>query len=142
MARPLWSTSSMKIEHPQILPCYIQNLPQKPKCIHTMHPVVFDPYLNLVLTKECCQCNKVLYDGQTLPSDVSLTDIVCTGGVVCGCAAQFHPSVGSGAHMLTHTQDSCSMGATPYAFQDQNSYGSLAGTRLDTISGTDFLQKY
>ena len=97
----------------------------KTKCIHTMHTVVFDPYLNLVLTKECCQCNKILYDGHILPSDVSLIDIVCTGGEVCGCAAQFHPSVGFGSHMLTHTQDSCSMGATLYAFQDQNSYGSL-----------------
>ena len=98
--------------------------------------VVFDPYLNLVLTKQCCQRTNILYDGQPLPSDVSLTDITCDGGVVCGCAAQFHPSVGSGAHMLIHTQDSCGIGATLYAFQDQNSYGSLAGTRLDSIAGT------
>ena len=102
-------------------------------------PVVFDPYLNLVLTKECCQRTNILYDGQPLPSDVSLIDITCDGGVVCGCAAQFHPSVGSGAHALSHTRDSCGMGATLYAFQDQNSYGSLAGTRLDSIAGTDLL---
>ena len=105
-------------------------------------PVVFDPYLNLVLTKECCQRTNILYDGQPLPSDVSLIDITCDGGVVCGCAAQFHPSVGSGAHMLMHTQDTCGMGATLYAFQDQNSYGSLAGTRLDSIAGTDLLCNY
>ena len=102
-------------------------------------PVVFDPYLNLVLTKECCQRTNILYDGQPLPSDVSLIDITCDGGVVCGCAAQFHPSVGSGAHTLAHTRDSCGMGATLYAFQDQNSYGSLAGTKLDSIAGTHFL---
>ena len=102
-------------------------------------PVVFDPYLNLVLTKDCCQRTNILYDGQPLPSDVSLIDITCDGGVVCGCAAQFHPSVSSGAHTLGHTQDSCGMGATLYAFQDQNSYGSLAGTRLDLIAGTDFI---
>ena len=100
-------------------------------------PVVFDPYLNLVLTKECCQRTNILYDGQPLPSDVSLTDITCDGGVVCGCAAQLHPSVGSGAHMLMHTRNSCGMGATLYAYEEQNSYGSLAGTRLDSIAGTD-----
>ena len=99
-------------------------------------PVVFEPYLNLVLTKECCQRTNILYDGRPLPSDVSLIDITCDGGVVCGCAAQFHPSVGSGAHTLGHTQDSCGMGATLYAYEDQNSYGSLAGTRLDSIAGT------
>ena len=102
-------------------------------------PVVFDPYLNLVLTKDCCQRSNILYDGQPLPSDVSLIDITRDGGVVCGCAAQFHPSVGSGAHMLRQKQDNCGIGATLYAFQDQNSYGSLAGTRLDSIAGTDFL---
>ena len=104
----------------------------------TAQPVVFDPYLNLVLTKKCCQRTNILYDGQPLPSDVSLIDITCDGGVVCGCAAQFHPSVSSGAHTLGHTQDSCGMGATLYAYQDQNSYGSLAGTRLDSIAGTHF----
>ena len=102
-------------------------------------PVVFDPYLNLVLTKECCQRTNILYDGQPLPSDVSLIDITCDGGVACGCAAQFHPNIGSGAHTLGHTRDSCGIGATLYAFQDQNSYGSLAGTRLDSIAGTDLL---
>ena len=99
-------------------------------------PVVFDPYLNLVLTKECCQRTNILYDGQPLPSDVSLIDITCDGGAVCGCAAHFHPSVTTGAHALSHTRDSCGMGATLYAYEDQNSYGSLAGTRLDSIAGT------
>ena len=102
-------------------------------------PIVFDPYLNLVVTKDCCQRNDILYDGQPIPSDVSLVDITCAGGQVCGCAAQLHPSVGSGAHTLMHAQDSCGIGATLYAWQDQNSYGSMAGTRLDSIAGTDSL---
>ena len=102
-------------------------------------PVVFDPYLNLVVTSECCQHTEILYDGQPLPSSVSFTDIACTSGEVCGCAAQFHPNVSTGAHTLMHTRDSCGIGATLYAWQDQNSYGSLAGTRLDSIAGTDFL---
>ena len=99
-------------------------------------PVTFDPYLNLVVTSECCQRNEILYDGQPLPSSVSFTDIACTGGEVCGCAAQFHPSVSTGAHTLMHSRDSCGIGATLYAWQDQNSYGSMAGTRLDSIAGT------
>ena len=108
-----------------------QNVPQ---------PVVFDPYLNLLLTNDCCQRNEILYDGQPIPSSVSFTDIACTGGVVCGCAAQFHPSVSTGAHTLMHTRDSCGIGATLYAWQDQNSYGSMAGTRLDSIAGTGWLK--
>ena len=107
-----------------------QNVPQ---------PVVFDPYLNLVVTSECCQRNEILYDGQPLPSSVSFTDIACTGGVVCGCAAQFHPSVSTGAHTLMHSRDSCGIGATLYAWQNQNSYASLAGTRLDSIGGMHLL---
>ena len=102
-------------------------------------PVVFDPYLNLVVTSECCQRNEILYDGQPLPSSVSFTYIACTSGEVCGCAAQFHPSVSTGAHTLVHTRDSCGIGATLYAWQNQNSYGSLAGTRLESCAGTDFL---
>ena len=105
-------------------------------------PVVFDPYLNLVVTSECCQCTEILYDGQPLPSSVSFTDIACTSGEVCGCAAQFHPNVSTGAHTIMHTRDSCGIGATLYAWQDQNSYGSLAGTRLDSIAGTDFLVEW
>ena len=84
-----------------------QNVPQ---------PVVFDPYLNLVVTSECCQRNEILYDGQPLPSSVSFTDIACTGGVVCGCAAQFEPSDSTGAHTLMHSRDSCGIGATLYAW--------------------------
>ena len=102
-------------------------------------PVVFDPYVNLVITKNCCQCNEILYDGQPFPSSVSFIDIACTDGKVCGCAAQFHPSVGTGAHTLMHSRDSCGIGATLYAWQNQNSYGSMAGTRLDSIAGTDLL---
>ena len=102
-------------------------------------PVVFDPYLNLVVTNDCCQHSKILYDGQPLPSSVSLTYIACTGGVVCGCAVQFHPSVSTGAHTLMHTRDSCGIGATLYAWQNQNSYASLAGTRLDSIAGMNLL---
>ena len=107
-----------------------QNVPQ---------PVVFDPYLNLVITKDCCERNKILYDGLPIPSSVSFTDIACTGGEVCGCAAHFHPSVSTGAHTLMHSQDSCGIGATLYAWQNQNSYGSLAGTRLHSIAGMHLL---
>ena len=107
-----------------------QNVPQ---------PVVFDPYHNLLVTRECCQRNEILYDGRPLPSSVSFTDIACTGGEVCGCAAQFHPSVSTGAHTLMHSRDSCGIGATLYAWQNQNSYGSLAGTRLDSIAGMHLL---
>ena len=102
-------------------------------------PVVFDPYLNLLLTNDCCERNEILYDGQPFPSSVSFTDIACTGGEVCGCAAQFHPSVSTGAHTLMHTRDSCGIGATLYAWQNQNSYGSLAGTRLDSLAGMNLL---
>ena len=84
-----------------------QNVPQ---------PVVFDPYLNLLVTSECCQRNEILYDGQPLPSSVLFTDIACTGGVVCGCAAQFEPSDSTGAHTLMHSRDSCGIGATLYAW--------------------------
>ncbi len=93
-----------------------------------VQPVVFDPYLNLVVTSECCQRNEILYDGQPLPSSVSFTDIACTGGEVCGCAAQFHPSVSTGAHTLVHTRESCGIGATLYAYQYKSSYGSMACT--------------
>ena len=103
-------------------------------------PVVFDPYLNLVVTSECCQRNEILYDGQPFPSSVSFTDIACTGGEVCGCAAQFHPSVSTGVHTLMHSRDSCGIGGTLYAWQDQNSYGSMTGTRLDSIAGTSWLK--
>ncbi len=102
-------------------------------------PVVFDPYLNLLVTNDCCERNDILYDGQPLPSSVSFTDIACTGGEVCGCAAQFHPSVNTGTHTLMHSRDSCSIGATLYAWQNQNSYGSMAGTRLDSIAGMHLL---
>ena len=102
-------------------------------------PVVFDPYLNLVITKDCCERNKILYDGLPIPSSVSFIDIACTGGEVCGCAAHFHPRVRRGAHTLMHSRDSCGIGATLYAWQDQNSYGSLAGTRLDSIGGMHLL---
>ena len=100
-------------------------------------PVVFDPYLNLLVTKDCCQHSEILYDGQPLPSSVSFTYIPCAGGEfeVCACAAQFHPSVSTGAHTLMHSRDSCGIGATQYAWQNQNSYASLAGTRLDSIAG-------
>ena len=98
-------------------------------------PVVFDPYLNLVVTNDCCQRSEILYDGRPIPSSVQLVDITCTGGDVCGCAAQFHPSVNTGAHTLMHSRDSCGIGATLYAWQNQNSYGSMAGTRLDSIAG-------
>ena len=100
---------------------------------------LFDPYLNLVITKDCCERSEILYDGQPFPSSVSVTDIACTSGEVCGCAAQFHPSVSAGAHTLMHSRESCGIGATLYAWQHQNSYGSMAGTRLDSIAGTDFL---
>ena len=102
-------------------------------------PVVFDPYLNLVITNNCCQRNEILYDGQPLPSSISFTDIACTGGEVCGCAAQFHPSVSTGVHTLMHCRDSCGIGATLYAWQNQNSYGAMAGTRLDSYAGTNLL---
>ena len=101
-------------------------------------PVVFDPYLNFVITENCCQYNEILYNGQPLPASVSFADIPCTSGEVCGCAAQFHPSVSTGAHTPMHTRDSCGIGATLYAWQDQNSYGSMAGTRLDSIAGTAY----
>ena len=107
-----------------------QNVPQ---------PVVFDPYLNLLVTNNCCQHNEILYDGQPLPSSVSLTYIACTSGEVCGCAAQFHPSVSTGVHTLMHTRHSCGIGATLFAWQNQNSYASLAGTRLDSIAGMNLL---
>ena len=111
-----------------------QNVPQ---------PVIFDLYLNFVTTENCCQRNEILYDGQPLPSSVSFTDIACTSGEVCGCAAQFHPnaSVNAGSHTFMHTRHSCGFGATLYAWEDQNSYGSMAGTRLDSIAGTDLLVK-
>ena len=99
-------------------------------------PVEFDPYLNLLVTGECCQHNEILYDGQPIPSSVRFVDIACTGGEVCGCAAQFHPSVSAGTHTLMHTRDSCGIGATLYAWQYKSSYGSLAGTRMDSIAGT------
>ena len=102
-------------------------------------PVVFDPYLNLVVTNDCCQRSEILYDGQPLPSSVSFTAIACTGGEVCGYAAQFHPSVSTGAHTLMHTRESCGIGATLYAWQNQNSYASLAGTRLDSLAGMHLL---
>lgn len=102
-------------------------------------PIVFDPYLNLVVTNDCCRRNEILYDGQPLPSSVQLVDIACRGGEVCGCAAEFHPSVSTGAHTLMHTRDSCGIGATLYAWQNQNSYGSVAGTRLDSIAGMHLL---
>ena len=102
-------------------------------------PVVFDPYLNLLLTNDCCEQNEILYDSQPLPSSVSFIDIACTGGEVCGCAAQFHPNVSTGAHTLMHSRESCGIGATLYAWQNQNSYGSMAGTRLDSYAGTNLL---
>ncbi len=107
-----------------------QNVPQ---------PVVFDPYLNLVVTNDCCQHGEILYDGQPIPSSVPFTDIACAGGEVCGCASQFHLSVSTGAHTLMHIRDSCGIGATLYAWQNMSSYSSLAGTRLESIAGTDLL---
>ena len=102
-------------------------------------PVVFDPYLNLLVTNDCCERNEILYDGQPIPSSVQLVDIVCTGEELCGCAAQFHPSVCIGSHTLMHSQESCGIGATLYAWQNQNSYASLVGTGLDSIAGMHLL---
>lgn len=101
-----------------------------------LQSVMFDQYLNLVVTKDCCQLDEILYDGQILPANVTIVHVTCTDGKACGCAIQFHLNVSTGTHTLRHARDTCGIGATLYAHSDQFSYGSLAGTRLESTAGT------